>query len=114
VLENQVAIELSRHHGRSAGWRRSSAGLEIDFDVRDNHAAISVECKAALDVDGRHVRGVSDYLSAYAQSIGGVTGFAPFRIVDSRSGSMVCVVPAHLTDTLRTGWLSMLRRWSNG
>lgn len=113
VLENQVAIELHRHHGRSAGWRRSSAGLEIDFVVRDHDAAIPVECKAALDVDGRHVRGVSDYLSVYAQPIGVVVGFAPFRVVGARFGSTVCVVPAYLIDALRTGWLSVLRRWAN-
>jgi hypothetical protein len=65
-------------------------------------------------VDGRHVRGVSDYLSAYAQPIGVVVGFARFRAVGSRAGSTVSVGPAYLLDTLRTGWLPVLRRWANG
>jgi len=113
VLENQVAIELQRHHGRSGGWRRSSAGLEIDFVVKDRGAAIPLECKAALEVDGRHIRGISDYLSAYGQSVGVVVGFAPFRVVGSGTGARICIVPAYLLDSLRGGWLAALGSWTS-
>ena len=54
-----IAIELARGGQPLAGWKRSSAGSEIDFIVKTGPATVPVECKASISVNLRHMRGLS-------------------------------------------------------
>ena len=77
VVENQTAVELARDGRDLFGWKRTPAGAEIDFVVKRDGAAVPVECKAALTVNRKHMRGIVDYLWRHAAATGFLVSLAP-------------------------------------
>ena len=71
-----IAIELARGGQPLAGWKRSSAGSEIDFIVKTGPATVPVECKASISVNLRHMRGLIAYLRSHGQRRGYVASLA--------------------------------------
>lgn len=101
VIENQVAIDLSRWGQKIAGWKKSSSGSEIDFVIKTPQAAIPVECKAALRIKGTHIDGPRVYLRQYAQRTGAIVSLAPFQCIDCDEGMTVVNVPLYCAESLR-------------
>jgi len=103
AFENQVAVDLLRQGETLAGWKRASAGSEIDFVHRvDDDLAIPIECKASLRADGRHLRGLRAHLDDYPVHTGVVVSFAPFEVKHFADGKRVVWLPAYATERLST------------
>lgn len=99
VLENQVAVDLIRSVGVLSGWKRSSAGTEIDFVVKRGNASVPIECKAALSVNRRHLKGVLDYLNLYSVPKGYTVSFAPRASIEVEHRTIENV-PAYLVEAV--------------
>jgi uncharacterized protein len=78
VLENQVAIDLSRAGLDLRGWKKTPSGGEIDFIVKAGSKAIPVEVKSTLSIDGKQHRGLLDYLAMYKLRTGVATSPCPY------------------------------------
>ena len=94
-----IAIELARGGQPLAGWKRSSAGSEIDFIVKTGPATVPVECKASLTVNLRHMRGLIAYLRAHGQRRGYIASLAPYAET-SVDGAQIVNLPAYLLERL--------------
>jgi predicted AAA+ superfamily ATPase len=100
IIENQVAIELSRSGLPLFGWKKTSAGVEIDF-VRDQGGErVPIECKAALSVNRKHARGLGEYLRLYRQSTGILVSLAPQADLDTAEGCRIHNLPVYLAERL--------------
>lgn len=99
VVENQTAVELARGGRDLFGWKRTPAGVEIDFVVKRNGAAIPVECKAALSVNRKHMKGLVEYLRQHAAPTGVLVSLAPgsTTVID---GFEVVNLPAYRVERL--------------
>jgi predicted AAA+ superfamily ATPase len=80
IIENQVAIDLSRNGRTVAGWKKTSAGNDIDFIVKIGESAWPMECKASLSLKGTHLRGTLDYLKLYKIKYGFIMSAAPYEV----------------------------------
>lgn len=100
VVENQVAIELADRFGELAGWKRSSAGVEIDFVCRVDDRIVPVECKAVLAVKQTHTRGLIEYLHQYGEPLGVLISFAPLGVVQTSGQARILNVPLYLAERL--------------
>ncbi|MDE0029320.1 MAG: AAA family ATPase [Deltaproteobacteria bacterium] len=78
VIENQTAIELMRSRADLSGWKRTPSGAEIDFVVKRGGTVFPVECKAALTVNRKHMRGVTGYLRQHGLRTGYLVSLAPY------------------------------------
>lgn len=99
VLENQLAIDLMRLHGGVSGWKRSSAGTEIDFVLKGAEGSVPIECKAALVVNKRHLKGLADYLGLYSLPRGYVVSFAPGAHIDIEQ-RVIWNIPAYRAEAI--------------
>ncbi|MFH0919483.1 MAG: DUF4143 domain-containing protein [Fibrobacterota bacterium] len=95
VIENQLAIELSRGNAPLSGWKKSSAGTEIDFIVKQPSHVIPVECKAALRIKGSQLKGILDYMDHYKLKTGVLISLAPYGIIDCSHGRKVTNLPLY-------------------
>jgi predicted AAA+ superfamily ATPase len=100
ILENQAAIELAKLTETLAGWKRSSAGGEIDFVTKVGGRTLPVECKASLSVNARHLKGIASYLRDYGEKVGVVVSFAPFSTMTLDGGRRVIVLPAYFLERM--------------
>ncbi len=100
MVENQVAIELADQFGELSGWKKSSAGLEIDFIGRIGERSIPIECKAVLQLKQTHLRGLGAYLQQHGQTFGVMISLAPFSLVDGPNGTNIMNVPLYLAERL--------------
>ena len=105
ILENQVAIELTRLGLPLCGWKKTPSGGEIDFLMPRGGRIVPVECKAGRSIDRRSLRGIADYLDAYDQPAGVIVSFAPLTTfeVESKPGRgsrRVTLLPATLLERL--------------
>lgn len=100
IVENQVAIELTDLFGELAGWKKSSAGLEIDFVCRVGERVVPIECKATLRIKRTHLRGLSNYLHMHGQVLGVLVSFAPLGVVEGMEGATILNVPLYLVERL--------------
>jgi predicted AAA+ superfamily ATPase len=91
IIENQVAIDLSRGGAELSGWKKTSSGMEIDFIIRKNGEAAPCECKAALKIKGQHLRGLTDYMETYKVKRGFIVSAAPYCVMKVRPGEIVNV-----------------------
>lgn len=82
VLENQVAIDLSRAGLDLRGWKKTPSGGEIDFIVKAGNKAIPLEVKSTLSIDGKQHRGLFDYLGMYNLTVGVVASPCPYAEID--------------------------------
>lgn len=80
VIENQTAIELARSGTDLAGWKKTPSGAEIDFIIKRSGTAVPVECKAALAVNRKHMRGVAAYLRQHGLQTGYLASLAPYSV----------------------------------
>ena len=94
ILENQTAIELEKLSETLAGWKRSSAGGEIDFVAKIAGRTLPVECKASLSVNARHLKGIAGYLRGCGEKTGVAVCFAASSTVKLDGGRQVIVLPA--------------------
>ncbi len=96
VIENQVAIDLMRTSDALTGWKRTSAGNEIDFVGRTpDGSALPIECKATLKCDGRHLRGLHAYLDMLPAPAGCVVSLAPYEVTERHDGRPIVWLPAY-------------------
>lgn len=102
VVENQVAIELSREGQMPCGWKKSSAGAEIDFVVKAGERAVPVECKAAMRIKGTHLEGVLGYLHTYAMPLGVIVSLAPLQKIRRPDGCTILNIPLYCAHLLRS------------
>jgi len=100
VLENQAAIALAQRTEPLTGWKKTPSGGEIDFVVKKGEGAVPVECKAALSINKRHLRGILDYLERYDLPCGMVVSFAPFEVMELGPARRVVNLPAYLLERL--------------
>jgi len=99
ILENQVACDLAGMGFELSGWKKSPSGMEIDFVLKREDSTVPVECKAALSVNKRHLKGILEYLRLHDQPRGILVSFAPFQKIEV-SGKIVYNVPAYWTTAL--------------
>ena len=99
VIENQTAIELARSGRELSGWKRTPSGAEIDFIVKRDGIAMPVECKAALSVNRKHMRGVVEYLRLHGLRAGCLVSLAP-RSTTVIDGFEITNLPAYLLERL--------------
>jgi uncharacterized protein len=95
ILENQVAIDLARQSYDLCGWKRSPSGAEVDFVVKSGSTTMPIECKAAVQIGRRHIKGVQGYLAHYDLPVGVVVSFAPYEVFELTGGRRVVNVPAY-------------------
>ena len=102
VIENQTAIELARSGRELTGWKRTPSGAEIDFIFKRNGTTVPVECKAALSVNRKHMRGLVEYLRLHGLRHGSVVSLAPCSttVID---GFEVTNLPTYLLERLGSG-----------
>ena len=100
IVENQAAIELADRFGELTGWKKSSAGIEIDFICRIGDQSIPIECKAVLQLKRTHLRGLGAYLQQHGQAFGVMISCAPFDVVDGPKGTRIMNVPLYLAERL--------------
>ena len=79
VIENQTAIELARSGAELSGWKKAPSGAEMDFIVKRGAVTTPVECKAALAVNRKHMRGVVGYLRLHGLRTGYLVSLAPYQ-----------------------------------
>lgn len=99
VVENQTAIELARNGRALSGWKKTPSSAEIDFIVKRNGAAVPVECKAALAVNRKHMRGVVEYLRLHGLTAGTLISFAPCSMT-AADAFEITNLPAYLLERL--------------
>lgn len=99
VIENQTAIELARSGAELSGWKKGSSGTEIDFIVKRGAVTTPVECKAALAVNRKHMRGVVGYLRLHGLRTGYLVSLAPYG-TDTLDEVEVVNLPAYLLECL--------------
>jgi len=99
VLENQTAVDILRFSDSVSGWKKSSAGTEIDFIVKKGDECIPVECKASLSINKRHLKGLLDYLSLFSLNRGIIVSFAP-RSSMTIANKTVHNIPAYMLERL--------------
>lgn len=99
IVENQVAIELADRFGELAGWKKSSARIEIDFVGRIGERVVPIECKAVLQVKQTHLRGLRGYLRIHDQSVGVMVSLAPLS-VEGRGDGKILNVPLYLAERI--------------
>lgn len=99
VIENQTAIELARSGRELTGWKRTPSGAEIDFIVKRNGTTVPVECKAALSVNRKHMRGLVEYLRLHGLRAGCLVSLAP-RSTTVIDGFEITNLPAYLLERL--------------
>jgi len=100
IIENQMAIELSRSGMPLFGWKKSSAGVEIDFVREQAGERVPIECKAARAVNLKHARGLAEYLRMYRQSTGTLVSLAPQTVLDIGEGRRIQNLPVYLAERL--------------
>lgn len=98
ILENQVAIAIHHQTRVLHGWKRSSAGSEIDFIIEHQNQRIPVECKAAIKIKMNHLKGLRAYLESYEIGRGVVVSFAPYQEIKV-DGRIITNVPAYLLNS---------------
>ena len=101
VIENQTAIELARHGRDLFGWKKTPSGAEIDFVVNRHESTIPVECKAALAVNRKHMRGIIEYLRLHGLQTGSLISLAPCSTTRD-DGPKIVNLPAYLLERLGT------------
>ena len=99
VIENQAAIELARSGGELSGWKKAPSGAEIDFIVKRGAVRNPVECKAALAVNRKHMRGVVGYLRLHGLRTGYLVSLAPYG-TETLDQVEVVNLPAYLLECL--------------
>ena len=101
VIENQSAIELARSGRELSGWKRTPSGAEIDFIVKRNGTTMPIECKAALSVNRKHMRGLVEYLRLHGLRAGSLVSLAPCSTTVIE-GFEITNLPAYLLERLDT------------
>ena len=99
VIENQTAIELARSGAEPSGWKKAPSGAEIDFVVKRGAVTTPVECKAALAVNRKHMRGVVGYLRLHGLRTGYLVSLAPYG-TETLDDIEVVNLPAYLLERL--------------
>lgn len=100
VLENQIAIDLARQAYDLCGWKRSPSGAEVDFIAKSASTTMPIECKAAVRIGRRHIKGVQGYLEHYDLPLGVIVSFAPYEVFELTGGRRVVNVPAYRLECL--------------
>ena len=99
VIENQTAIELARSGAELSGWKKGSSGTEIDFIMKRDAVTTPVECKAALAVNRKYMRGLVGYLRLHGLRSGHLVSLAPYR-TDTLDDGEIVNLPAYLLERL--------------
>ncbi len=100
AVENQCAIDLSRFNNNVFGWKKNSSGVEIDFIVKKKDRPVPVECKASLNFDRKHIRGLLDYMAEYNVATGILISLAPYQQIDVPGTGKIINLPAYMLESL--------------
>ncbi len=101
IMENQTAIEIARSGYELAGWKKAPAGTEIDFILKKHDRTIPIECKAALDINKRHHKGILSYLELYGIDTGYIVSLAPYSEA-RREKFRIINIPIYLLERFLT------------
>lgn len=77
-----------------------STGTEIDFVVKLGEQTVPVECKDALSISRRHLKGIRSYLDLYDLPVGVVLSFAPHEVFQRSPARRVVNLPAYMVEEL--------------
>ncbi len=100
IVENQVAIEISRKTSELYGWKKSSSGMEIDFILRHNDVLMPIECKAATRIKKTHLKGILSYLKMYNQKKAVVVSLSPYETILIDGGFEVVNIPLYMAERI--------------
>ncbi len=101
IVENQVAIELSRKNSELHGWKKSPSGMEIDFIFRRGDIHVPVECKAATRIKKTHLKGLRSYLRMYDQKVGIVVSLSLYERIHLDGGLEIINIPLYMAEKIR-------------
>ncbi|MFP4521874.1 MAG: ATP-binding protein [Fibrobacterota bacterium] len=99
VLENQLAVEINRYGLPLSGWKKSSSGMEVDFILKSRNSIHPLECKAALSVNNRHLKGLVTYMNDYDIQVGYVFSLDSYKEFDFGKKKIINI-PAYSIDGL--------------
>ena len=100
IPATDLAIDLARQSYDLCGWKRSPSGAEVDFVAKGASTTMPIECKAAVRIGRRHIKGVQGYLEHYDLPLGVVVSFAPYEVFELAGGRHVVNVPAYRFEEL--------------
>jgi uncharacterized protein len=101
IIENQIAIDLTRNGKNIFGWKKSSSGTEIDFIIQELGTAWPIECKASSSLKNSSLRGPLDYLNYYKVKYGFIVSSAPYERRPFRDGYHVVNIPLYSSEYIR-------------
>lgn len=99
AFENFTAFCLTLLGGALSGFKKSAAGMEIDFVAKIAERTVPIECKAALKTKETHLTGLKTYLREYGLGLGVIVNAAPFEIRYYDFGKIV-TVPIYALEAL--------------
>ena len=100
VIENQTAADLVSMGHDLSGWKKSPSGMEIDFVVKRRKCTVPIECKATLQLNRRHLKGLLEYLHLHQLDTGVVVSLAPFQKIEVNSKTILNL-PLYMSDCLK-------------
>lgn len=95
VIENQTAVDLVSMGFDISGWKKSPSGMEIDFVVKRRKHTIPIECKATLQLNKKHLKGLIEYLNLHQLSTGVVVSLTPLQRIESH-GKTIFNLPLYM------------------
>lgn len=103
LIENVTASVLISDTPELSGWKKSSAGPEIDFIFKEGKDILPLECKATLSLKNTHLRGMIDFLKSSGSPLGIVVSLAPFEQRQLSDGKSIINIPLYLMERWREG-----------
>jgi predicted AAA+ superfamily ATPase len=99
VFENYAAFVLAFLGVPLSGFKKSAAGMEIDFIAKIAERTVPIECKAALKTKETHLAGLKTHLREYGLGLGVIVNAAPFEIRTYDFGKIV-TIPIYALEAL--------------
>lgn len=99
IMENFVAIHLKYLNHDVCGWKKHSAGSEIDFIVKTSAATVPMECKASLKLKQSHLTGLKNYMRDYNLKTGIAITADKFHTLKFHFGNIINL-PFYAIETL--------------
>ncbi len=99
ILENFVAFHLLSWQTQVQGWKRDSAGIEIDFIIKTTQGVFPIECKASFKSKETHLKALKAYMQEYKIKLGFLVNLAKFEIKKYPFGEII-VIPAYAIEAL--------------
>ncbi len=99
IFENAVAFGLVSLNMSLTGFKKASAGMEIDFIAKVDGQVVPIECKAALKTKETHLTGLKTYMREYGLKTGVIVNAAAFEVRSYDFGNIL-VLPIYALEAL--------------